>query len=449
MGQLTEARLASVRMLIQSAPDHVVCSLEAMLASGAEHSEPMRLIQQLVMLEMADRRARQAVFLPLVPLFIPFRANFPGLQFPPAALNRLWRALKLGAPQEAETAIAAAHEFATQTAPPGLYDGLCAAAAAGLRARSNEAYAEAAAILDKAAPDGAELLASYLDLAQVARAALDQMPDWLGRLNEDRIVAARLAFRDAVAVAEDAGPRLLEILYAHLEEPWRVLRLVSAVMHRPNDQYVANSELAVFGERLLDDVDARVKLVGAMAPDRGAVAGQEVGEAVRIVALEIQEFDETLELAPQGPWGSRLMRQKRALAQAIEARLKSAEAESAAALPVQSAAYKRGPRGQPKLNADPDERQVNRARAFLTLLHEVRGSAERLGFGATWDRTAESIQGRLSTYVEDLLEKLRHAESEETQARVRLYLNVAAEFLGLAAEEKAAQIVRRRVAAAA
>jgi hypothetical protein len=449
MGQLTEARLGSVRMLIQSAPDHVVRSLEAMLASGAEHNEAMRLIQQLVMLEMADRRARQAVFMPLVPLFTPLRTNFLGLQFPPAALKRLWRGVKREQPRDAQIAIAAAHEFASQAAPDSLYDELCAAAGAGLRARANEDYIQAAAILDQAAPDGAALFASYLDLAQVARAALDRMPDWLGRLNEDRAVAARLAFRDAVAVAEDAGPRLLEILYAHLDEPWGVLRLISAVMHRPADQYVANSELAVFGERLLNDIEERVKLVSSFAVDRGADAGLEAGEAVRIAALEIQEFDETLELSPQGPWGSRLVHQKRTLAQAIEARFKAAEAETASALPVQSTAYKRGPRGQPRLTTDPDERHVNRARALLTLVHAVRGSAERLGFGSAWDRTSESIRSRLDPYVEDLLDKLRQGDSDEDHARVRLYLDIAAEFLGLASEEKAAQIVRRRVAAAA
>jgi hypothetical protein len=449
MGQLTEARLGSVRLLIQSAPDHVVRSLDAMLASGAEHSEAMRIIQRLVMLEMADRRARQTVFMPLVPLFTPLRDNFLGLQFPPAALNRLWRALKRQSPREAEIAIAAAHEFAGQAAPPGLYDELCATAAAGLRASANEDYAAAAAMLDKAAPDGAALFASYLDLARVARAAIDRMPDWLGRLNEDRIVAARLAFRDAVAVAEDAGPRLLEILYAHLEEPWGVLRLISAVMHRPADQFVANSELAVFGERLLSDIEERVKLVVSFAADRGAEAGLEAGEAVRIAALEIQEFDESLELAPTGPWGSRLVHQKRSLAQAIEARMKAAEAETASALPVQSTAYKRGPRGQPRLTTDPDERHVNRARALLSLMQAVRGSADRLGFGSAWDRTSESIQARLSPYVEDLLDKLRQDDSEENHARVRLYLDIAAELLGLASEAKAAQIVRRRIAAAA
>ncbi len=258
-----------------------------------------------------------------------------------------------------------------------------------------------------------------------------------------------MAFRDAVAVAEDAGPRLLEVLYAHLEEPWAVLRLVSAVMHRPSDKYVAGSELAVFGERLLDDIDARLKLVSAFAADNGRQAGLQAGDAVRVAALQIQEFDESMDLSPEGPWGSRLTRQKRALGQAVEGRLKAAEAEVAAALPLQSSGFKKGARGHPRLTADPDPRQVNRARAFLVLLHEVRGSADRLGFGSLWGKVEDSIEARLDTYIEDLLEKLRGGEEGQNPDRVKLYLDIAAEFLGLASGDKAAQIVRRRVAAAA
>ncbi|HEY5411775.1 MAG TPA: hypothetical protein VIJ94_13720, partial [Caulobacteraceae bacterium] len=127
----------------------------------------------------------------------------------------------------------------------------------------------------------------------------------------------------------------------------------------------------------------------------------------------------------------------------------SVEPEVAAALPLQSSAFRRqGLRGQPRLTADPDPRQVERARAFLTLLHEVRNSADRLGFGTLWAKATEQVQGRLDTYIEDLLEKLRAGEDDNLD-RVRVYLDVAAEFMGLVSDDRAAQIVRRRVAAAA
>jgi hypothetical protein len=450
MPKLSETQLGSVRLLIQTASDSAISDLETTLATGSERHETMRAIQQMVLAEASDRRARNAVFSPLAILCGPKRDTLRCLRFPGAALSHVWRALKEESPSAVEAAYAATHEYDPDGEAVALYDDLCAMAAAGLRARSNAGYQAAAAALDAAMPSGAETFALYLDIAPVARSTLSRMSEWLGRLNEQRAAAARVAFNDATAVAEDAGPRLLEILYAHLEEPWAVLRLVSAVMHRPGDSYVANSELATFGERLLDDVDDRLAVISAFNADGGIDAGMMVGRAVRIAALEIQEFDESVDLSRNGPWGERLTRQKRALSAAMESRLKSAESDVAAALPLQSTGWKqRGTRGHPKLTGDPDTRLVNRARAVLTLMHEVRGSAEKLGFGALWSRVADALHIRLDAYIEDLLEKLRSTEEDENLERVRVFLDIAAEFMGLATDDKAAQIVRRRVAAAA
>ena len=450
MGHLSEVQLAGVRALLSAAPDGAVRALEATLASGSERHETMRMIQRMVAAEITDRRARNAVFLPIAPLCTPARAGIGGVVFPSAALTGVWNGLKADGGRNLQLVMAAAEARYPETPSSEVYDQLCADAAAGLRARSNPGYEAAATALEKSMPGGAERFAAFLDVVPVARAALDRMHEWLGRLNEARAAAARLAFKDATVVAEDAGPRLLEILYAHLEEPWAVLRLVSAVMHRPGDKFVANSELAMFGERLLDDIDAHLARVGALDADRGREAGLEAGAAVRTAGLEILEFDECVDLSPSGPWGSRLLRQRKSLAQAVEGRLKGAEAEVAAVLPLQNA--RRSVRGQPRLTADPDPRQAERARALLTLLQEVRPSSERLGFGALWTKTAEQIRARLDAYIEDLLEKLRASEqanSAEDAARARLYLDLAAEYLGLVTDDRAAQIVRRRMAAAA
>ena len=449
MPSLSDSQLGSVKLLIQTAPDSAIQDLEATLSSGSERHETMRTIQQMVVAEAADRRGRNATFSPLLPLCGPKRETLRCLRFPGSTLGHLWRGLKESCPTGVQAAITAASDIYAENTGVAGFDELCARASAGLRMQSNASFEAAAAALDAAHPQGAELFATYLDITPVARASLSRMHEWLGRLNDERIAAARCAFRDATAVAEDAGPRLLEILYGHLEEPWAVLRLVSAVMSRPGDSYVANSELASFGDRLMDDIDDRLAVVRAFNSDGGVEAGVLTGRAVRIAALEIQEFDESVDLSKEGPWGARLTIQKRALTGAVEGRLKGLESDVAAALPLQSTAYKnKGTRGHPKLTNEPDWRLVNRARAGLTLMHEVRGSAERLGFGVLWNKTTESIQLRLDAYVEDLLEKLRSAEEDGNLDRVRVFLDIAAEFMGLASDDKAAQIVRRRVAAA-
>ncbi len=327
---------------------------------------------------------------------------------------------------------------------------LAARAAAGLRSRSNSHYAGCAIMLDNAAPKGAEALAACLDLTPLARRSIERLPEWLGRHTDERTASTRLAFRDAVEVAEDAGPRLLEILHGHMEEPWLVLRLISALMHRPADQYVANSELAIFGDRLLDDIEAQLQTLATFQIDGGSEAAMIASAAVRCAALQIAEFDEAVELSKDGPWGSRIARYRRSLAQAVEGRLKTVELEVAKALPLQSPAGKSrgGPRGMPRLTQEPDPRQCRRVEALLTFMHEVRMLADRIGSGSMWAKTSEAVHGRLDAYVEDLLDKLRAADPADDLDRVRVYLDIAANFLGVASDEQAAQIVRRRVAAA-
>ncbi len=450
MGNLSESQLGTVRTLIKAASDSAIRDLQQALSAGAEQHQTMRLIQKMVTDEAADRRGRDHVFAPLTPLCSGRSRGPGGLLFPPQTLARLWRGLHEASPVTVAAAIQAAGEFDPPVLVGEMYDGLCVTAAAGLRARSNPGYDAAAAGLDKAMPEGAALFASYLDLTPVARSALARMPEWLGRLNDERIAAARLTFRDAVEVAEDAGPRLLEILYGHLEEPWSVLRLISAVMHRPGDRYVANSELKSFGERLLDNIDARLERVTGFNADEGPAGGRAVGEDVRMAALEIGEFDECFELSANGPWGARLTRQKRGLSQAIESRLKAVDGEVGAALPLQSTGFKaRGARGQPRLTHDPDERQVTRVLGLLTMLHDVRNCADKLGFGSLWGKAVEAVEVRLETYVQDLLEKLKDEEQAELHERSRLYLEVAAQIMALAVGDKAGQIIRRRMAAAA
>ncbi len=118
-------------------------------------------------------------------------------------------------------------------------------------------------------------------------------------------------------------------------------------------------------------------------------------------------------------------------------------------MPVVSAGFKaRGARGQPRLTQDPDERQVNRALGFLTLLQDTRTAADKLGFGSLWAKAVEAVESRLQAYSEDLLYKLKDEDQAEFHDRARLYLEVAAQFMGLAAGEKAGQIIRRRLAAA-
>lgn len=444
MTALSATQITALRGVIEMAPDAAVERLERSLREDPKGLAPVR---ELVQAEGEDRRARTAVFAPLLPLCGPAGAAPRTLDLPRDLPARLWRGLKLADPRKVEAAVIMSQRL---TPPDGggapIFDGLCRAAAQGLRAHANAEFAAAAEALDAGRAGDAELVARLLDIAPIARSALQRLPEWLNHMNEDAAAAARLAFKDATEVAEDGGLRLMEVLFAHMGEPSRILRLVSAVMDRPGESYVAASELSGFGDRVLEDIDARIAEVMALDPEAGPDAGQKAGQAASTAVSQFIEFERGVDLARNGPWGQRIGKQKRALAAAVESRLKQAVRAAGEALPLKSKA--RGAvRGMPNLANPPEPRLVRRALTLLAFMDAIRAAAAAGGFGRPRAEAAEGLSAQIDLYVEDLLDTL-HAGDVEVEPRARAYLAIAADFLALVTDEKAAEVARRRAAAA-
>jgi hypothetical protein len=445
MPDLSESQIAGLKTLFAVAPDSVVRSLELALAEDAAPSAPMAAVHLMAAAEAQDRRVRGVVLGPVAPLCRP--SAWSAVRFPSAALSAVWRGLKDSASAEVRAAEEACAEPRNADEPPrAVFDDLCLAAAQGLR---NEArsFQVANDHLNRAMKDGGAVFASYLDLCPIARAALARLPDWLVRMTDERAAAARLAYKDAVALSEDAGPQYFEILFAHLAEPCQILRLMSATMDHPGDKYAAASELARFGGYILTDIDKRLADFRAFDPSQGAPAGVAASQVLHAAAMELAEFENSIELTREGPWGSRIGQQKKTLAQAAEGRLGQIDKALDAVLPLRMVRFGKGLRGLPNLKSEPDAAALKRAEGLIAFFDQSRSSAAQSGYGAARAKVAEKVEDRLDQYVEDLLEMLR-AEEVESVERIHAYLEVAAGLMGAALDEKAAQIVRRRAAAA-
>ena len=366
-----------MRTLFGSAPDSAVRDLERALSEEAMSGGPMAAVYNLVANEAAERRTKQVVFEPLIALCTPSRdGSRPG--FPPQTLKALWAALRDTCGGDTDSAVS----YASKKRPSDdtlakafeLYDRLCAAAALGLR-EQKPAFARAVALLNAGQSDGAETFTKYLDLTPLVRSAMTKVPEWVGRMTEDRAAAVRVAYKDAVNLADDAGPRFIEMLVANLSEPWLIMRILSAVMDHPDERYVAVSELAVFAEQLLDDVDRKLAQFRAFDPAEGRAAGVAAGEAIHIAGMEIVEFESSIELNREGPWGKRVNQQKQSLAQLAEARLGQIDKALDGAMPLQMVKFGKGLRGQPKLTEDPNPlalAQGRRTDGLLRLFAPVR-----------------------------------------------------------------------------
>ena len=444
MPTLTHHQANLLDGLFRIAPDSTVARLEVALANEAEKGGPMADVHGLIAHEAAERRVRRAVFGPVSALC--GVGGSVGVRFPRRVIAQLWDALKTTQPDLVSAAEGAwSRGEDDQIAPADIYNRLCAAAAEGLR-NDSAAFAAARATLEQAGPGVAQDFNGFLALVPLGRQATTRLPDWVGRLNDEKAAAARLAYKDAVTLSEDAGPRLFDLLLANLPHPWMILRVMSAVMDRPKDSFVAASELARFGEFVLNDIDQRLAQFRKFEPEHGREAGIDASELLHVVAQEIAEFDTSIDLKKDGPWGQRVVKQRQAMAQLAETRFGQIEKAIDQALPLQMVRFGKGLRGQPKLIADPDPHLVRRAEGPLGFFDHTRAYASQFGFGASRAKVAEMLSAKLDQYVEDLLELLR-ADEFTHMDRVRAYLEIAADFTGATVGEQAAQIVRRRAAA--
>jgi hypothetical protein len=446
MPGLSDHKMEIVRTLVESAPDKIVGGLHNALVS-ANGDTALAGVRKLVESELADRRLRNAILCPVAPLFVGDGKPHERLIFPIRVLAMLWRALKEEAPLEVSHAARLLVDFRPMESSPEAFDDLVAKIADGLRARENPAYVAAAEMLDAARPKGAALLIECLALSPIVRDATLRLPEWIARTTEESAAAARVHYKDSVAISDDGGPRFFDMLSAQMAEPWSILRIVSAVMDRPTERYLAGSELAVFAERLMAEIDANLKHVAQFDLNGGPAAGRKAGEVVELITQQIAEIENAVELDRESGWGARVQKQKKSLAAVVEGRLRDIEKVVNLALPSHIVKVARARKSLPRLDGEVDLRAVDRTMTLLTFAEVIRTSANYGGFASTRTKVIEKVGETLDNYVEEALTLIRDHEVEDRDV-ASAFLRHAAEFAGLIREPRAGDIVRRRLAAA-
>ena len=443
---LNDGKIAAVKALIDAAPDSAIRSLEAALKADASGGAA-GVVRDLVNAEAVERRAAAEVLAPLLQLCGPAPHELARLNFPPETPRRLWRALKETARSEAEHAVAAWLGRAWSETSPPVFDKLCARAAKALREGRPE-FQPVAELLAAGGPEAVSRLALVLELAPLARTAVHHLPEWLNRTTGAHAAAMRLIYKDAVEHSEGAGALLLEVIFAHLSEPWLVMKIVAALMDTPNERYVAASELASFPLRLFDSADRSIEIVRNLDETAGAQAGVEAAQAVSRALSILGALESALSLQKDGPWAKRLTHQRRALAGAVESRFVEVEAALNAALPLQSSrTAAKALTGLPKLMHPPEPRMLARAAALLAFLEESRAVADGGGFGTLRTRAHEAAQSRLDQYADDLLEMRQSGVPAGEAEYIGQYLEAAAGLVAVLQGDKAATVLRRRAAA--
>jgi hypothetical protein len=440
MVALSERKMEIVRTLVAAAPDKVVDGLHHALADAGGDS-PLASVRRLVEQEVRERRLRNFVLQPIAPMCVGDGKDPHSLTFPSYVLSIIWKGLKGIAPREIEKASTALFDFRPGESSPQPFDAVVKIAADAMRARDPKEFRVAAELCDQAREGGAASFIACLDIAPVVRRATIRLPEWIAHFGEETTAAARLAYRDACAVSDDAGPRYFEMIAAQMPQPWMVLRIISQVMEKPNERYLAESELGTFAERVMADIDEALRAVSQLDVDGGAEASKEAARLVELITLQVAEVESTIEMDREQGWGRRLFKQKNALASVVEGRIREAEKYVIASLPTQPPKLRRLRRSIPRLSI------LSRAMTLLHFAREIRSSANYGGFASARGKMLEKVGDHLDHYVEEVLDLIKTGDAE-SESVAREFLNVVAEYSRLVRDDKAADLVRRRAAAA-
>jgi hypothetical protein len=224
---------------------------------------------------------------------------------------------------------------------------------------------------------------------------------------------------------------------------WMVLRIISAVMDKPTERYLRDSELSSFGEAVFEDVDQALHDISRLNADEGPAAGRACAKRAELVVHQVLEIETCMDLQRDQGWGLRVVKQRASLANVVEGRLREADKAMIEALPMAGHRQPRGRRSVPRLNVPPEPRLVARAMTLLSFCDELRTTANYGGFSSTRAKVVEKLAEYLDHYVEDLLDLVRTGEVEDV-AIAAAFLETAADFSHLVVGDKASELVRRR-----
>ena len=438
MSDLPIAKRLALAALVEACPDHVLAPLGAAVTTmrGPQAADLARVVAE----ESQDRGRRAYAFAPLAPLFQPRGDALSGLSFPRAVMPRLWK-------------LAASREPALL---PQLDDGelrdlvadrICVAAAAAVRDQADKVWPET---LGTEARDAAlQELAGCCDLAPLARRDLSTLRAWTGRPSEDQIADLRLMMRDAAAISPDGAVRLLEMLFAHIDDAVLMLRVITLTSGSAGrSDFLSGSELATFVDRMIAGLQVRVARISAYRPTDGAMATRRVGEDIAWCAALLIEIEVTVRPSSDSPWGKATREARVKVASHISGLLKATRKAVERALPMgRMALTGRMTRVAPKLEAATVGADLDAARALVSLTGIVRGATTLFGCEADRMRVVEGLTDYLFTHADQAMD-LVHANATADPQHALELCEIDAELLVLIDAQDAARTVRRRAAVA-
>jgi len=441
MSGLSTAHSAALAALLARCSEAMLKSVSGMVAGlpGRKAADMRRMLAE----EMADRRRRALVFEPILPMFRTRADGIPATSFPAEVLPRLWKVASGREPQ----LLPRLDEGEDEAGRAIIANRICQAAASIVRDQPELIWP--AGLQPETRARGLEDLAISLDLSHLARRALPLIEIWLKRPDGDQLAELRLMVKDCAEIHADGAWRLVEILFAHLEDAVLVLRILTRTSGAADRVgFLSVSEMGDFVERLLNGVSQRVERLTAWAADGGQGDIAPVMVDLDWCANVLAELDVTLTLEPDSPWGISVRESRLTVAAWMSKLYRNAAKAVDRALPlVRVQTSGRMTRMAPDLAAPARGEAAEKAFALMKLVGVTRRAASTFGAEADRKTLIDELVERLTSYADQILSSIHEEGADRTHGLA--LIAVAARYLELIEARDAARTVRRRAAAAA
>lgn len=445
MAELSVAHRAVLAQMLERVPDTTLKTL-----AGAISKMPggkARALSLMLADETKDRQRRALAFAPLIPMFRLRPDGVEALTFPSAVLPRLWKAASSREPALLSTL----DDIRLRPNDPKIIavsDRICLAASSVIRDQPEMIWPIEAG-LPEVRETGLDELARCFDLAAMARRGLAFLPSLLLRPTQDELAELRLMIRDAGEVTVDGGPRLLEILFAHMDAASMILRLVVQSSRAAGKEGVLSElEMAGFVHRLIISVEGRVDRIAAFKPGKGTMPGPTLKADIAWSASVLAELDATLQMDPDGAWGKQARDARERINRTLGALLKSTSSALDALMPTKRVQTSgRMTREAPALERRVSPEVVETATVLMTLVGAIRTAALVFGCESQRYKLVQSSIERITGYVDQSIEAVNAGDVADEAAALAL-IETLAKMLILIEANDAARNVRRRASAA-
>jgi hypothetical protein len=265
------------------------------------------------------------------------------------------------------------------------------------------------------------------------QAALPKPP---ARMTEEVLWQLRASYDALVQRNPDVAPYVAVVAMNRLLRPCEALRLPLMISRQTGDALISKTDMGLVGEILFGRMDS---LQGAILATRTAAFDPET------LLAQVSSFSELsssvvkeIEMRRNGEWGQRLLKDRAAVGNVMDAFMDKAVKEISTALPIQKGASDITRQVAPEKRAS--------ALNYARLVGGARNFAAAASFGAKHKTVSEEISHHLRRYVEDAVRELKGEGERRAAAEFRL--NYCAELASVLISAEEAELIRRRVRAA-